>query len=58
MKIEIIFNYFSLWLYGTLDLTYLQICIKKKKKTGKKEITTLDVVNSASVGLLRIDAFM
>lgn len=57
MKIEIIFNYFSLWLYGTLDLTYLQICTKKKK-TGKKEITTLDVVNSASVGLLRIDAFM
>lgn len=32
--------------------------VQKKKKTGKKEITTLDVVNSASVGLLRIDAFM
>lgn len=53
-EVEIIFNYFwSLAAWKPRDLVYLHICTKKK--TGKKETKTLEVVNSALEALLGID---
>lgn len=47
------------WFLAAWDpRSYLHICTKKKKKTGKKETKKLEVVSSALMGLLGIDTLM